>query len=37
MSGTFIRYGESIGINFEVLTPHVHTQNGMVESLIKQI
>ena len=36
-SATFIRYCESIDINFEVSTPHVHTQNGMVESLIKQI
>ena len=36
-STTFIRYCESIGINFEVSTPHVHTQNGMAESLIKQI
>ena len=36
-STTFIHYCESIGINFEVSTPHVHTQNSMAESLIKQI
>ena len=36
-STTFIRYCESSGINFEVSTPHVHTQNGMAKSLIKQV
>ena len=35
-STTFIHYCESISINFEVST-HVHAQNGMAESLIKQI
>ena len=35
-STTFILCCESISINFEVST-HVHAQNGMAESLIKQI
>ena len=34
-SQTFINYCISVGINIEHLIAHTHTQNGLVESLIK--
>ena len=34
---TFNDYCMSIGINVEHPVPHVHTQNGLAESLIKRL
>ena len=36
-SQTFTDYCMSVGINFEHLVAHTHTQNGLAESLIKRL
>jgi hypothetical protein len=36
-SETFDDYWLAMGIKVEYLVPHVHTQNGLAESLIKRI
>ena len=36
-SQTFTDYCMSIGINIEHLVAHTHTQNGLVESIIKRL
>ena len=36
-SKTFDEYCKSVGIDVEHPVPHVHTQNGLVESLIKRL
>ena len=35
LSQTFLDYCVSVGIDIEYLVAHTHTQNGLVESLIK--
>ena len=36
-SQTFLDYCMSVGIDVEYLVAHTHTQNGLVESLIKRL
>ena len=36
-SKTFDEYCRSVGIDIEHPIPHVHTQNGLVESFIKRL